>query len=95
MQPEERDPAHLLDIVLAARQAIAFVGDRDAARRVSSTFREGHPEVALAKATGMRNILVHEYGPVDVAEVWRTVRDDLRSLIAALEALLPPRPPDA
>lgn len=117
MLPEDRDPAYLLDIVLAARQAIEFVGDRDAealaqddlvrsatehclivigeaSRRVSSAFRERHPEIALAKASGMRNILVHEYGRVDVLEVWRTVRDDLPSLIGALELLLPSEPAD-
>lgn len=40
----------------------------------------------------MRNILVHEYGRVDVGEVTRTVRDDLPGLIAKLEPLLPPEP---
>lgn len=40
----------------------------------------------------MRNILVHEYGRVDVEEVWRTVRDDLPALVTALEALLPTAP---
>lgn len=72
MRPEDRDPAYLLDIVLAARQAIE-----------------------LAKASGMRNILVHECGRADVAEVWRTVHEDPPGLIAALAALLPPEPADA
>ena len=118
MLPEERDPAYLLDIVLAARRAIGFLGDRDAdtlaadevvlsaiehslivigeaAGRVSPSFRDQHPDIALGKATGMRNFLVHDYGRIDVAEVWRTVHDDLPGLIAALEALLPPEPADA
>ena len=115
MRPEDRDPAYLLDIVLAARKATAYLGDRDAAaleadelvlsaiehnlivigeasRRVSPAFHEEHPEVGLGKAAGMRNILVHEYGRVDVGEVWRTVHDDLPALIALLESLLPPEP---
>ena len=58
----------------------------------SPAFQEQHPEIALGKATGMRNILVHEYGRVDVEEVWRTVRDDLPALVTALESLLPTAP---
>ena len=55
-------------------------------------FHEEHPETGLGKAAGIRNILVHEYGRVDVGEVWRTVHDELPALIALLESLLPLEP---
>jgi uncharacterized protein with HEPN domain len=115
MRPEERDPAYLLDIVLAARAAVDYLGARDrsaleqdplvlsaiehqlivlgeAARRVSEATTRRHAEIPWSKAVGMRNILVHEYGRVDVGEVARTVREDLPALIAKLEPLLPPEP---
>jgi len=115
MRPEDKDPGCLLDIVLAARKAVEYLGDRDAvaleadelvlsaiehnliiigeaARKVSPAFHEQHPEIGLGKAIGMRNILVHEYGRVDVDEVWRTVQEDLPALVVVLESLLPPKP---
>ena len=79
------------ELVLSAiEHHLIVIGE--AARRISPAFHEQHPEVALGKAIGMRNILVHEYGRVDVEEVWRTVRDDLPALVTALESLLPPAP---
>ena len=38
---------------------------------------------------GMRNRLVHDYRSVDVAEVWRTVTNDLPALIDVLDDLTP------
>lgn len=115
MRPEDRDPAYMLDMLLAAREAIDYLGRRDrgdlqndrlvlsaiahqlivlgeAARRVSSSAKRAHPQVPWGSAVGMRNILVHEYGQVDVGEIVRTVRHDLPALIDSLESLLPPEP---
>jgi uncharacterized protein with HEPN domain len=34
---------------------------------------------------GMRNIIAHDYGDVDLDQVWQTASADLKPLIAALE----------
>lgn len=34
---------------------------------------------------GMRNIIVHDYGDVDLDQVWTTVTTDLDELIVTLE----------
>ncbi len=39
---------------------------------------------------GMRNMVIHEYGEVDLNVVWETVTDDLPTVIATLEPLVPP-----
>lgn len=36
---------------------------------------------------GMRNILIHEYGDIDLSMVWETVRRDLPHIVSVLEAL--------
>ena len=36
-----------------------------------------HPELPLACAYDMRNLLAHGYYTVDVAEVWKTIERDL------------------
>ena len=38
--------------------------------------------------SGMRNILIHQYGDVDLELVWDTLQTDLVALVAALEATL-------
>ncbi len=38
----------------------------------------------------MRNIMIHEYDDVDLTIVWDTVQNDLPSLVALLEPLIPP-----
>ena len=62
----------------------------EAAGRVSAEFRDAHPKIRWPAITGMRNRLVHEYGLIDLAEVWRTAREDCPSLATQLEQLVPP-----
>ena len=38
---------------------------------------------------GMRNRIFHAYFDIDVRAVWRTVQQDLPTLIARLEPMLP------
>ena len=49
----------------------------EAARKLSHSSRQEHPEVPWAQIIAMRNILVHDYFGVDVAEVWSAVEKDL------------------
>ena len=65
----------------------------EAATRVSREFREDHPEIPWREITGMRNRLAHEYGYVDLAEVWRTATRDCPELVARLETLVPGQSP--
>jgi len=64
----------------------------EAAKRVSTEFREQHPRVPWRAMTGMRDKLVHEYDDVDLDEVRNTVVRDLPNLIAALERFAPRQP---
>lgn len=36
----------------------------------------------------MRNIIAHEYGQVDIDQLWQTVRRDAPRLVAELEAIV-------
>jgi len=119
MRPEERDPAHLWDMLEAARAVIDFAGSltleeflapgRDgqirrlavereleilgeAARRVSSRFRDEHTEIHWKETVGLRNVISHEYDKVNYTEIYRIVRERVPELIALLEPLVPPPP---
>jgi len=67
----------------------------EAARNVSSEFKQAHPEVPWPAIVGMRHRLVHEYFRVAVDKVWEVVRNDLPGLVALIEPLVPPDEPRA
>jgi uncharacterized protein with HEPN domain len=45
--------------------------------RVAPEFVAAHPELPLAFAYDMRNLLAHGYYKVDVTVVWKTIERDL------------------
>ena len=108
-----RDHAYLLDMLLAARDAVEFAAGLtfaqfgqsrlnqnatlkaietigEAASCISLETRQLHPEIPWAEIIGMRNRLVHAYFEVNLERVWQTVQQDVPSLIALLEPLVPP-----
>jgi len=61
----------------------------EAARGISTEFRQAHPEVAWNKMIGMRDRLIHGYFDINLDVVWQTVTEDLPPLIAQLEKTVP------
>ncbi|HEY5159506.1 MAG TPA: HepT-like ribonuclease domain-containing protein [Gaiellaceae bacterium] len=75
------------DAVLLAAIEHELIVLGEAARRISGGFRQRHESIPWGRIAGMRNVLVHEYGDVDVGEVWRTVAKGLPELLDQLESL--------
>lgn len=79
---------------LAMERALEIIGE--AARKVSATFREAHPEIPWARIVAHRNFLAHDYGGVQQERVWQTatlhVPELIRLLKPVLEELLPDGP---
>jgi uncharacterized protein with HEPN domain len=57
---------------------IAMIGEALGATDVE--LRKAHPEIPWKEIVGMRNILVHDYGNIDLRRVWDTINDDLKTL---------------
>ena len=70
----------------ATERTVEIIGE--AARRVSSMFREAHPEIPWRNIVGLRNILAHEYGRIDHEALFRTARNDIPALIPILDRLI-------
>ena len=51
-------------------------------------FATSHPELPLASAYEMRNVLAHGYFKIDLAIVWKTLENDLPDLLAQTQALV-------
>lgn len=58
-------------------------------KRLSTAFREGHPDVPWKAIAGMRDRLLHGYDDVDLDLVWKTVDEDVPALVKRLEGLAP------
>ncbi len=72
---------------------IQIIGE--ASKQLSETFRTNHPEIPWRQIIGMRNVLIHDYRRIDLAEVWRVAQNDIPKLIAQIEPLVPPDEDDA
>lgn len=70
----------------AVVRAVQLVGQ--AARHVSDAVRAANPDVPWRQMIGMRNVVVHDYADVDMALVWKTVREDLPGLVERLSTML-------
>jgi uncharacterized protein with HEPN domain len=76
---------------LAMERTMEIIGE--AARRVSQSTRDTHPEIPWSAIIGQRNLVAHEYGRIDHLQLYRTASDDLPRLVALLLDTLPPNDP--
>ena len=67
----------------------------EAARRVSVKFQDGHPEIPWKAIIGMRHKVVHDYLHVNYDIVWTVATVNLPPLLAELERISPPEPPES
>ncbi len=69
----------------ALTRAVEIVGE--AAAQVGEQTREAYPEVPWKAAKNMRNVLIHQYGRVDMETVMDTVRRDFPPLVDQLASI--------
>ena len=72
-------------LALALARLLEITGE--AANRVSEKTRQENPTIPWAQVIGMRNRLIHGYDVVDEDILWKTITEDLPSLIESLERL--------
>jgi uncharacterized protein with HEPN domain len=76
----------------AVERQLEILGE--AARRMSEAFRQEHPEIPWSSIIGQRNVIAHQYDDIDLQQLWSVVTSDIPRLIAQLEPLIPPLPPE-
>ena len=70
-------------LAYALVRCLGVVGE--AARQVTVETRQNYPAIPWQDIIGMRNRLVHAYYDINHDVVWQTVKEDLPSLVEALE----------
>ena len=55
--------------------------------KLSDNFKEDHADIPWRAMKGMRNRIVHEYGNVDLAVVYNTIKNDIPKLLCQLESI--------
>ncbi|MCI5120161.1 MAG: DUF86 domain-containing protein [Candidatus Electrothrix sp. AUS4] len=60
----------------------------EATKRISEEVRQLVPHIPWREIAGFRDVLIHQYDGVDMAEVWMTVEQDLPALKEAVRLLL-------
>lgn len=73
-------------LMLALVRLLEVIGE--AAKGVSSEYRQRHPSIAWKAIAGTRDRLIHGYFDVDLDIVWQIATTDLPPLIANLQRLL-------
>jgi uncharacterized protein with HEPN domain len=66
----------------------------EAASRLAPETRSEFPSLPFQSMKGMRNIIAHDYGEVDLDLVWKTAKSDLPTLIDTLEKFFSTEHPD-
>ena len=59
----------------------------EAARNVPQEAQAAHAHILWSSMMGMRNIIVHGYDVIRLDIVWRTIQDDLPTLVEPLRAI--------
>ncbi len=68
---------------------LEFIGEASQnIKRRHPAFADAHPDLPLASAYEMRNVLAHGYFKVDLAIVWQTLEKDLPELHAQTRAII-------
>lgn len=94
------DSARMIQVYLASVSETAFMANPEkqdavlrrfeiigeASSRLAPETRALFPGLPFRQMRGMRNIIAHDYGDVDLDQVWRTASgNDLTALVSTLE----------
>lgn len=60
----------------------------EAARHIPREVKERYPKMPWIEMQTMRNIVIHEYHGVNLKIIWKTVIEDLPSIVSGLEKIL-------
>lgn len=76
---------------LAVERSVEIIGE--AAKNISRTFKDAHPEIPWRAIIAQRNVLAHEYGEIKQDRMWMLSIKNIPELVEIMKPLIP-APPD-
>jgi uncharacterized protein with HEPN domain len=70
----------------AVIRALEIIGE--ASKNIPEEVRSSHPDLPWREMAGIRNKLIHDYFGVNLAVVWKTVKEDLPTLEPKIRSIL-------
>lgn len=67
-------------------RAIEIIGE--ASKKVNIQIKEAYPEIPWREISGMRDKLIHDYFGVNIEVVWKTGKEDLKSLKKLIKGVI-------
>jgi uncharacterized protein with HEPN domain len=61
----------------------------EASKRIPNEYREMHHTIPWRELSGFRDVLIHQYEGVSIAEIWQIIERDLEPLRKAIAATIP------
>ncbi|MDZ4677592.1 MAG: DUF86 domain-containing protein [Oligoflexia bacterium] len=71
---------------LAVIRSLEVIGE--AAHHTPDAIKKKYPEIPWRKIKDFRNVLVHQYFGIDNDIIWKTINDELLSLVQVFEKIL-------
>jgi uncharacterized protein with HEPN domain len=65
----------------------------EASKHISPALKQRYPDVAWRQLAGFRDVLIHNYMGVKLAQVWGTIEQSLPQLQQQIAAILADQPP--
>ena len=76
--------------VYAVVRALEIVGE--AAKRIPQDIRDRYPQIPWRSMAGIRDKLIHDYVNVSLEVVWKTLSEDLPTLLPMIERVIDEMP---
>lgn len=77
------DNYHTQDAVMRRLEIIG-----EATSKLPHEYIESNPQVEWRKMKGLRNIIIHDYGSVDIKQIWAIITTDLPHTKIQIEHIL-------
>ena len=74
----------------AVERQILVIGE--AAKNISESLKEDHPEIPWGAIIAQRNIIAHEYGDIMVERIWLLAVEYIPELLKQIDPLIPALP---
>jgi len=70
----------------AVVRSLEVIGE--ATKNIPNSVKEKYPDIPWKKMAGMRDKLIHEYFGIDFEMLWKTIKEDIPPLQAAVNKLI-------